>query len=1009
MWWARLAIVIPLLFRCAHLAAESVQFPAGQSEVRIQLTRCGDLLFVPAKLNGSDPVLLLLDTGSSVNCLEPAFAKRSGFSKVSTSRVNATQVDTVLVPQIDIGGVKFAESTAILTDLSRFKGSPRGAQLGTIGGTILRCMPYSINWSKAVLTLHRDRPTPPQGAEPLPMWVFADRPYVSATPGGDVSGWFGIDTGAECGFGLEASYARWNLSWLAPLRYRIVPGSSFNSTVNYFSCRLPDAKIGGMPVAQSESYYPVDFERDTAFPPPAHGYIGQEILKRFELTFDYGQGKVWLVKDPADGVPAEWSLPDFDPRRADPAGITPLFRAAAMGRAADVKRFIAHGADPTAKGPAGKTPLHESAGAAVVDALIAGGVEANARSDAGWTPLHRIAWSGNAAAVQALLKYRVNVDARDKLGTTPLIYAACSGDIETVSALIQAGANLEIADGDGTALSAACMYGHAGAARVLLDAGAKLPAAKSTSSSIISAATWGSVDLVEQLLAAGADVNSRTADGMSTLMVAATQHNTEVVQLLLDRGANASLQKDGATALHYALHYRQLPGAKIIYFHPRSAIADPTLHGKPEQLQFPGGKTQVLIPLKRASDRLLVPVKLNGQNPQWFFLDTAASGIMVDQSLADEYKLPQVISGTIGGNGVPFVAVSEIEVGGVKLHRTFADAVDVDKRAIMPGLRSVRGILGGDFLRQMPFAIDWSAPSLTLYRNKPAIPDGSVRVPLWLLDNRPAMHLSLKDNISGWFVCNHGAELGFELAPDFVGGAWGWLSSRSFAPDLMMSGEFSRPHARRSSAVSVSLAGLKTLPAELHWADSSSNTLAPQPPAAGSIGNQVLKHFEVVFDYSAKSAWLKLDSGAAMPAEWENADFDAASADSSGFTPLMRAAKMGTLEGVRRFIAAGANVRAADFDGNTAVHFASQMGDANALKVLLDAGASVNASNRFGVTPLIAAAASGHSAAVRLLLDRGADAKAADQKGNSALTLATLGKHFGTAGILVGNRIGSAK
>src|SRR5690349_8113739 len=59
---------------------------------------------------------------------------------------------------------------------------------------------------------------------------------------------------------------------------------------------------------------------------------------------------------------------------------------------------------------------------------------------------------------------------------------------------------------------------------------------------------------VRALLDAGADINGRSAGGETPLMMAAGYGYTELVNLLLDRGANAQLQlADGANALSLAI------------------------------------------------------------------------------------------------------------------------------------------------------------------------------------------------------------------------------------------------------------------------------------------------------------------------------------------------------------------------------------------------------------------------------------------------------------------------
>ncbi|XP_030072957.1 ankyrin repeat, SAM and basic leucine zipper domain-containing protein 1 [Microcaecilia unicolor] len=70
------------------------------------------------------------------------------------------------------------------------------------------------------------------------------------------------------------------------------------------------------------------------------------------------------------------------------------------------------------------------------------------------------------------------------------------------------------------------------------------------------ALTMGNVTLVEELLNAGLNVESRFQFGWTPLMYAASVANLELVRFLLDKGANASFDKDKYTVLMAACNAR---------------------------------------------------------------------------------------------------------------------------------------------------------------------------------------------------------------------------------------------------------------------------------------------------------------------------------------------------------------------------------------------------------------------------------------------------------------------
>lgn len=136
-------------------------------------------------------------------------------------------------------------------------------------------------------------------------------------------------------------------------------------------------------------------------------------------------------------------------------------------------------------------------------------------------------------------------------------------DTALAAKIISQGYNLDSLNKDGTSiLIGACRYtADTLIASFLLQHGAKADyprSPKGRTALIVACAYYGGVPLCRVLLNAGSDVNAVTKDGVTALMLAASNNKVDVVEYLLSRGANP-LFKDagGKTALDYA-HASQL-------------------------------------------------------------------------------------------------------------------------------------------------------------------------------------------------------------------------------------------------------------------------------------------------------------------------------------------------------------------------------------------------------------------------------------------------------------------
>jgi ankyrin repeat protein len=270
------------------------------------------------------------------------------------------------------------------------------------------------------------------------------------------------------------------------------------------------------------------------------------------------------------------------------------------------------------------------------DLLIRAGAKVNAANDLGVTPLWTAAQNGSEAMVRRLLTAGANPNTALLAGETPLMVAARSGNPAVVELLLGKGANINARGARAqTALMWAVAQKHPEVVKVLLAHHADISARTETWSEVMAvtphgylgynkaiphgndtallfAAREGDFESAKLLVAAGANVNDEDAWGVSATALAAHSGFTDIVDFLLNKGADANADKAGFSALHEAVMRRDEKLVKLLLDHGANANAP----------------LRTWTPLRRTSADWHFEPELIGATPFWMAARFTAPGIM---------------------------------------------------------------------------------------------------------------------------------------------------------------------------------------------------------------------------------------------------------------------------------------------------------------------------------------------------------------------------------------------
>jgi ankyrin repeat protein len=221
----------------------------------------------------------------------------------------------------------------------------------------------------------------------------------------------------------------------------------------------------------------------------------------------------------------------------------------------------------------------------------------------GETSIMVAARGGHAAVIELLAAKGANLNARATRGQTALMWAASQKHPAAVKVLLARGADLRLKSDVWSEVMALPPHGFP-------DYNKAIPHGGETA--LMFAARNGDVESAKLLVAAGANVNDTDAWGVSATTLAAHSNLMDVVEFLLDKGADASASKAGFSALHMAIMHRNEKMAFALLNHKAN----------------PNDPIKTWTPSRRNSKDHNLPPELVGASPLWLAARFVMPGVM---------------------------------------------------------------------------------------------------------------------------------------------------------------------------------------------------------------------------------------------------------------------------------------------------------------------------------------------------------------------------------------------
>ncbi|UYV66639.1 TNKS2, partial [Cordylochernes scorpioides] len=251
---------------------------------------------------------------------------------------------------------------------------------------------------------------------------------------------------------------------------------------------------------------------------------------------------------------------------------TPLHFAAGYNRVSVVEILLRHGGDVHAKDKGGLVPLHNACSYGhyeVAELLVRSGGPVNAADLWKFTPLHEAAAKGKADIVKLLLRHGADPTKKNRDGHTPLDLVK-EGD-QDVADLLRG----RCAGGDAALLEAAKKGNLARVMRLVTRDNINCRDSQGRNSTPLHlAAGYNNIEVVEFLLEHGADVNVQDKGGLIPLHNASSYGHVDIAALLIKHHTEVNAtDRWGYTPLHEAAQKGRTLLCTLLLAHG----ADPTL------------------------------------------------------------------------------------------------------------------------------------------------------------------------------------------------------------------------------------------------------------------------------------------------------------------------------------------------------------------------------------------------------------------------------------------------
>jgi len=312
-------LCVMLLFSAPSYAQQdsvpNFRFDSGKSALKIPFELYNNLIFIRTRVNNSFPLWFLIDTGAEVSVIKQSRAESLGltFGEKGSTEASGGSVDFLNVKGVTLSlpGAYVLEPTVVAFPLESFEPLLGRTADGIIGADLFNRFVVDIDYGNKTISLYDPKSYRYFGrGEAIPISVKQNSPYVDllVTQKGrrTSKGVFAIDTGSDSTVVLNGPFAR-TIKFGESNKTIESSGLGAGGATKSLIGRIENVTLGRY-VIQKPLVRVSEDEKGELASAEFSGLIGGELLRRFRVIFDYGNGIMILESNEHLAEPDEFDM-----------------------------------------------------------------------------------------------------------------------------------------------------------------------------------------------------------------------------------------------------------------------------------------------------------------------------------------------------------------------------------------------------------------------------------------------------------------------------------------------------------------------------------------------------------------------------------------------------------------------------------------------------------------------------------------------------------------------------